>query len=221
MKNILFAGLFLLPVAAQADPRDDALTAFLHCSGTSDKAQRLACYDSAVVRIPGALRAPAAPSIAAAPAPPSIAAAPAPPVATASAVSAADVPPPMRRTKHSNGFLDKLFGPDGPKRAPQRTVAEFGSESIANGGTHAYPQAMDEDTIDGFSARLANYDLSSGSLIVTLDNGQVWRQVSGEPVGRLQYAAAGYVATISRGGSGAYAMKLSHLGRTLPVRRIR
>src|SRR5437868_853739 len=143
----------------------------------------------------------------------------APPMMTAS--NAPDVPPPLRHAKRSNGFLDKLFGPDGPKRAPQHTVAEFGSESIANGGTHAYPQAMDEDTIDGFSARLANYDLGSGALMVTLDNGQIWRQVSGEPVGRLQYAAASYVATISRGGSGAYVLKLSHLGRTLPVRRIR
>jgi hypothetical protein len=216
MKNKLFAGLFLLSAtSAAADPRDDALTALLHCSGTSDKAQRLACYDSAVVRIPGALRAPVAPPVAVAP----IAAAPA--ITTASAMAAPDVPPPVRRTKHSSGFLDKLFGPDGPKRAPQRTVAEFGSESVANGGTHAYPQPMDEDTIDGFSARLANYDLGSGSLIVTLDNGQVWRQVSGDPVGRLQYGPANYVATISRGGSGAYAMKLSHLGRTLMVRRIR
>jgi len=219
MKKALFAGLFLLPVAAQADPRDDALTALLHCSRTGDKAQRLACYDSAVVRIPGALRAPMAPPIAAAPTPPPIAAAPLPPVA--SVLPAPDIPPPMRHTKRSNGFLDKLFGPDGPKRAPQHTVAEFGSESVANGGTHAYPQAMDEDTIDGFSARLTNYDLGSGALIVTLDNGQVWRQVSGDPVGRLQYGPSGYVATISRGGSGAYAMKLSHLGRTLPVRRIR
>ena len=34
-------------------------------------------------------------------------------------------------------------------------MAEFGSESIANGGAHAYPQPMDDDAIDGFSARLA------------------------------------------------------------------
>ena len=100
-------------------------------------------------------------------------------------------------------------------------MAEFGSESIANGGAHAYPQPMDDDAIDGFSARLADYDLSGGPLIVTLDNGQVWRQVSGEPVGHLQYAAASYVATISRGGSGAYVLKLNRVGRTFLVRRIR
>jgi len=214
MRNRLFIGLFLLSATnALADPRDDALSQVLRCSGMSDKGQRLACYDSAAVRASGALRAPSA----AAPVVPSVPAPMAAPVVTASA----DVPPPVHHVRRSNGFLDKLFGPDGPKRAPQRTVAEFGSESIANGGTHAYPQPMDEDAIDAISARLANYDLSSGFLIVTLDNGQVWRQVSGEPVGHLQYTAASYVATVSRGGSGAYVLKLNRMGRTFLVRRIR
>ena len=214
MRNRLFIGLFLLSATnALADPRDDALSQVLRCSGMSDKGQRLACYDSAAVRASGAVRAPSA----AAPVVPSVPAPMAAPVVTASA----DVPPPVHHVRRSNGFLDKLFGPDGPKRAPQRTVAEFGSESIANGGAHAYPQPMDDDAIDGFSARLADYDLSGGPLIVTLDNGQVWRQVSGEPVGHLQYAAASYVATISRGGSGAYVLKLNRVGRTFLVRRIR
>jgi hypothetical protein len=210
-KSIVFAGLFLLPAIAQADPRDDALSAVLRCSGVNDKAQRLACYDSASVRASGALSAPA-------PVAPPIAVMPAP-VTMASA--APGVPPPVRHTRHSNGFLDKLFGSGGPKRSPQRTVAEFGNESIANGGTHAYPQAMDEDAIDAISGRLAEYDLSGGALIVTLDNGQVWRQVSGEPLGRLQYPASHYVATVSRGGSGAYVLKLSGMGRTFLVRRLR
>jgi hypothetical protein len=167
------------------------------------------------VRVPGALRPSVAPPVAIAPMPAPIYA----PVVTASA--APDVPAPVRHVKHSNGFLDKIFGGGGPNRAPQRTVAEFGSESIANGGSHAYPQAMDGDTIDAFSARLASYDLSGGALVVSLDNGQVWRQVSGDPVGHLQYAAPRYVATISRGSSGAYDLKLSGMGRSLAVRRLR
>lgn len=215
MKKIIFAGLFLLPAASvAADPRDDALTVLLHCSGTSDKAQRLACYDSAVVRIPGALRAPAAPALPSAPAP--IAAAP---VAAAPAMTASAAPPPVRRHRNDS-FLDRLFG-SGPNRAPQTTVAEFGSESIANGGKQAYPQPMDADTIDEISGRLTSYDVSTGFLVVTLDNGQVWRQVTGEPVGHLQRTAASYTATISRGSSGTYDLKLSHFGRTLAVRRIR
>jgi hypothetical protein len=216
MKNAIFVGLFLLPTAALADPRDDALSQVLRCSGMSDKGQRLACYDSAAVRASGALRARSAASVTMA------APVPAPMTAPVTAISSApDIPPPVRHKRQGDGFFEKLFGPGGPKRKPQKTVAEFGSESIANGGAHAYPQPMDDDAIDGFSARLADYDLSGGPLIVTLDNGQVWRQVSGEPVGHLQYAAASYVATISRGGSGAYVLKLNRVGRTFLVRRIR
>ncbi|HKB95592.1 MAG TPA: hypothetical protein VKB94_02015 [Rhizomicrobium sp.] len=190
-------GLFLLLAgSANADPRDDALSAVLRCSGTSDKAQRLACYDSAAVRVPGALRAPSPPPVA----------------ATAGA--------PVVRRRPSNGFLDSIFGPGGPNRAPQTTAAQFGSESIANGGSHAYPSPMDSDTIDEITARLSNYDVSSGFLVATLDNGQIWRQVSGEPVGHFARPAASYVVTISRGTAGAYSMKLSHFGRTLAVRRI-
>jgi hypothetical protein len=199
MKKAVFIGLFLLLAgSANADPRDEALSAVLRCSGTSDKAQRLACYDSAAVRVPGALRAPSPPPVAAA---------------------AAAAPAPVRR-RHSSGFLDNIFGPGGPNRAPQTTVAQFGSESIANGGSHAYPNPMDSDTIDEITARLRNYEVSSGFLVATLDNGQIWRQVSGEPVGHLSRPAASYVVTVSRGGAGAYSMKLSHFGRTLAVRRI-
>ncbi len=197
MKNTVFMGLFLLLAgSANADPRDDALSAVLRCSGTSDKAQRLACYDSAAVRVPGALRAPSPPPVA----------------ATAGA--------PVVRRRPSNGFLDSIFGPGGPNRAPQTTAAQFGSESIANGGSHAYPSPMDSDTIDEITARLSNYDVSSGFLVATLDNGQIWRQVSGEPVGHFARPAASYVVTVSRGTAGAYSMKLSHFGRTLAVRRI-
>jgi hypothetical protein len=206
MKNAVFIGLFLLSAgSAHADPRDDALSAVLRCSGTSDKAQRLACYDSAVVRVPGALRAPS---------PPPVAAMAAPATTTASAA-------PVIRRRPSGGFLDSLFGSGGPNRAPQMTAAQFGSESIANGGKQAYPIPMDGDTIDAVSARLVNYDVKNGYLVATLDNGQIWRQVSGEPAGHLQRPAASCVVTVSRGGAGAYSMKLSHFGRTLAVRRIR
>src|SRR5438874_193094 len=201
MKNTVFAGLFLLLAgSAQADPRDDALSAVLRCSSVSDKPQRLVCYDTAVVRVPGALHAPVPPPL----------------VAPAATVAAA----PVIHRRRGSGFLDSIFGSGGPNRAPQTTVAQFGSESIANGGKQAYPVPMDADTIDDITARLVNYDVSTGFLVATLDNGQIWRQISGEPVGHLARPAASYVVTVSRGGSGAYDMKLSHYGRTLAVRRI-
>jgi hypothetical protein len=206
MKSTGFVALFALlgVMGAKADPRDDALSAMLRCSGIADRAQRLACYDSASARAPGALNS-----------------APASPVP----VVASAVPPPapavVPRKKRGNGFMDRLFGSGGPKRAPQTTVAQFGSESIPNGGSHAYPIAMDGDRIDQISARVVSYQFNQGYVVVSLDNGQVWQQTAdGNPVGRLSRPALAYSAVISRGSAGSYDMKLSDVARVLPVRRI-
>jgi hypothetical protein len=199
-----FGFFALLAGAAQADPRDDSLSAMLRCSGISDRAQRLACYDTAVVRVPGAL------NNAASPPPPAMASAVPPPAA------------PVAPRHHSSSFVDKLFGPDGPARAPQTTAAEFGVESVANGGREAYPIPMPGDTIDQISARLVNYQFVDGYVIVTLDNGQMWREsAGGEPLQHLARPALSYTAVIGRGGGGSYAMKLSGIAREIPVRRIR
>jgi hypothetical protein len=206
MKNMGFAALFALlaVTGAKADPRDDALSAMLRCSGIVDRAQRLACYDTASARAPGALN-----SAPASPAP----------------VMASAVPPPapavVPRKKRSNSFMDRVFGSGGPKRAPQTTVAQFGSESIANGGSHAYPIAMDGDRIDQISARVVSYQFNQGYVVVSLDNGQVWQQTAdGNPIGRLSRPALAYSAVISRGSAGSYDMKLNDVARNLPVRRI-
>ncbi|MBA2589930.1 MAG: hypothetical protein H0U98_15050 [Alphaproteobacteria bacterium] len=205
MKRFCFAGLVLFAAtAANADPRDDALLAMLRCSGTSDKAQRLACYDSAVVRVPGALNAPA-PQVSTAP---QAGAVPGPVAA----------PAPVRRVRR--GFLSGIFGGT-PSRAPQTTPAQFGIESIADGGRHAEPGPIDGDTLDQITARLVSYDVAGGFMTVNLDNGQSWRQISQEPVGTLRDAASRYVVTISRGTAGIYVMKISHFGRQLSVRRLR
>jgi hypothetical protein len=101
-------------------------------------------------------------------------------------------------------------------------VAEFGSESIANGGRQAFPIAMDNDTIDQISARLVSYAFNDGYVVVSLDNGQVWRQTAdGKPLQSLSRPALAYSTMISRGGAGSYDMKLSGVGRTIAVRRIR
>jgi hypothetical protein len=205
MKSIGSVALFALlaATAASADPRDDALSAMLRCSGIADRAQRLVCYDSASARAPGALNS--TPSTA--------------------PVMANAVPPPAPalapRKKRGSGFMDRLFGSGGPKRAPQTTAAQFGSESIANGGSHAYPIAMDGDRIDQISARVVSYQFNQGYVVVNLDNGQVWQQTAdGNPIGRLSRPALAYSAVISRGSAGSYDMKLTDVARIVPVRRI-
>ena len=155
MKALGFAGLALLAAtAAHADPRDEAL---LRCSGTAYKAQRLACYDAAEVHVPGALNPPAQ-QASAAPAP---------------ALVAPAAPAPMRRVR--KGFLSGIFGSTS-SRAPQTTVAQFGIETIADGGRNAEPGPIDGDAFDKITARLVSYDVEGGFMTVNLDNGQSWRQ---------------------------------------------
>jgi hypothetical protein len=197
--------LLLVTSAAQADPRDDALSAVLRCSGVGDKAQRLVCYDSAVVRVPGALNAaqPQAQSMTGAVPPPAA--------------------PVTARPQRQSSWLSNILGPGGPSRRPQTTVAQFGSESIASGGREASPLPMDDDTIDQISARVIGYSFDSGYLSVTLDNGQVWKQTAGagSPVSHLSKPPLAYDAVISRGSAGSYDMHLSGYARTIAVRRIR
>jgi hypothetical protein len=200
--GLIFAALIAAASgAANADPRDEALAAMTRCSTLGDRDKRLGCYDATISRAPVAPVAMA-------------------PLASSPVVTASASPPPRPRT---SGFMASLFGAGGPKRAVQTTPAQFGSESIANGGANALPIPLDGDTIDQISARLTAVSFEAGLVTVTLDNGQVWRQTAGvDAVGSLSRPPGSYVATIARGSfAGSYAMRLSGRAGVIPVRRIR
>jgi hypothetical protein len=183
----------------------------LRCPGRTYRKALWACNHATICRAPGALnqaaRAPA--PVYAAPARAAYVPPPAPPVAAR----------PIRR----EGVFDSFLGTGGPARAPQTTVAQFGSESIANNGAHANPTARDNDTIAQISARVIAYDFANGYVTVTLDNGQVWRQTpSGAALGHLSRPPLSYTAVISRDGPyGSYGLKLSGVAQVIGVRRIR
>jgi hypothetical protein len=101
----------------------------------------------------------------------------------------------------------------------ERSGSRYANEMVQ---AAAYPIAMDGDTIDQISARLVNYQFTDGYVIVTLDNGQMWRETAGgEPLQHLARPALSYAAVIGRGGGGSYALKLTGISREIPVRRIR
>jgi hypothetical protein len=172
------------------------------CSTLADRDKRLGCFDATMARAPGALVLHPVSAL--------------PGDGPAANVS---VPPPRAR---NSGALDSLFG-HVPQRRAQTTVAQFGSESIGNGGASAYPIRLDGDTIDQISARVIAADFGGGFITVTLDNGQVWRQTAGaDAVGSLGRPAGSYTAVIARGGfAGSYAMRLSGGPGVIAVRRIR
>jgi len=211
---LIFAALCVAASgAAKADPRDDALSAMLRCSALADRNARLGCFDATIARAPGAMDQAASVRAAA-------------PVQTAPAAYAANVPPPAAPVAPRNrpsGVFDGLLGSGGPARGPQTSVAQFGGESIANGGARAYPVAIAGDTIDQISARVIAYDFANGYVTVSLDNGQVWRQTPGaNALGHLSRPPLSYTAVISRNGPyGGYGLKLSGVAQLIGVRRIR
>src|SRR5262249_19869377 len=59
MKKLLLAVLPLLPVAAFADSKDEALSALPRCSAITDAKAQLACYNAVVPQARSALGTPA------------------------------------------------------------------------------------------------------------------------------------------------------------------
>src|SRR5262249_7507144 len=140
---------------------------------------------------------------------------PPPPMDTASVPPPA--PPPSAPSPPKENFAERVLGsvfPTPPPRGPQTSVADFGSESVANGGLSAPPAHRDGATADAISARLVGYKLpDNGRLIVSLDNGQEWTESPGEaPVPHLLHDALSYTVEIRRAKGGtSYIMKLSGL----------
>jgi hypothetical protein len=124
------------------------------CAAESDPGQRLDCYDREMKR----LMAPRTP-----PTPPK------PPVEPASAAPAAASPPPAGKEAPSPAIL----APEAPvstaasaNAVPEKPTAPRRSSvwTIFTGGAHV-------------TARIVRLDRSPDSLVLYLDNGQVWRQI--------------------------------------------
>ena len=115
--------------------------------------------------------------------------------------------------------------PSSQARAPQTSTESFGSESLASGGSVAYPLHHAGDTVDSIFAHLASYALGNGDRVTfVLDNGQAWRQSSsGQALRQLSKPATSYQVKVSRdgGASGSYTLRLSGMERTFFVRRVR
>ena len=75
---------------------------------------------------------------------------------------------------------------------------------------------------DSVSAAVAELSLDrAGKLIVTLEDGQVWRQIGGDTTAvRLPRSGTSQTATIRRAALGSYRLRLEPLGRTVRVKRV-
>jgi hypothetical protein len=189
-KTFAILMLALPGAAAIADPLQDELRV---CRGLTDDEARLICYDAAVDRSrnKSAGRSAAAPP----PAPAPIAAGTAPAAAatataTATAASAAGTASQIDQ--------EDLFGKSGDEL--QRTVeAATGAEPV--------------DSLSATVAKLHKYNYDR--VLITLDNGQVWKQVDASSL-RLR---VGDAVDIERAALGSFMLRKQGSKRSMRVSR--
>lgn len=95
-------------------------------------------------------------------------------------------------------------------RQEQEQLAAFGSESTPKG------EKAREEAIKQISATITEIASGVTGLVITLDNGQVWRQTESRA---LPPVRAGDTVTIRRGLLGSYRMTFERQQRTIPVKR--
>jgi hypothetical protein len=174
---------FLLPHAAQADPRDEVVSGMMRCAVITDDRQWLDCYYGAAQPMRARLGLPPAPQAqqrllqhyySGAPAAPALA--PPVPGRMASRAPAPSGPPPMPPQR---GVFSDFFG---------------GSDVVHNGRVSTYKFNPD------------------GSFVVTLTDGQVWAQTgsdSGRHPARWRDSPATMRVTIRQGALRSYNMVLN------------
>ncbi|MEO1252145.1 MAG: hypothetical protein AAFW81_07360 [Pseudomonadota bacterium] len=103
--------------------------------------------------------------------------------------------------------------------APLDPVAAFGAEELAQ----KQEAREDKEKKKSITANLVGVRFNNaGKYIITLDNGQVWRQTPGDS-GELRLRGAspdGVPVTIKRAAFGSYRLSLSSSKRTIRVERL-
>lgn len=203
----MLCGAVLLSGAAPANAADDVLLqAMARCAAVSADAARLACYDGLAPRVQAAVAPQAQPM-----------------TATAAAAAPHAAAPTADEQKSWFGYdMGDLLGTS-PKT--QTTPAQFGAdtkpvpEPVKTAA--AAPQAPQE--IDSITAGVTDYALNPfGKFIVTLDNGQIWKQSPADE-GRpsfLRDPAANKVK-IERGMIGSYILTINDGNRVFKVTRVK
>src|ERR1700761_4979677 len=185
--------VLLLPLSAAAGPREDALSALARCSALKDDTARLACYDGTAAQLQSALSAPPPP----------------PPAAPPPAPMATNVPPPPPTPEQK----ERVFGFDGGI-----TGGGVSPEDRVNGITAEIPEG---ERLDSITSELSEITFNAaGRFTITLGNGQVWQQLSGdESFARYKRSAEAITITIERGFVGSFSLHFSDQAGTFKVRR--
>ena len=221
---LLFA-LLLFPLSAQARARDDAMSGAYRCAAIGEQRPWLDCYYGAAQPARAALNLSPAPAVqlrlAAAPPPGALAAADA---HVRDSVMAGALR--CYAVEDERQWLDCYYTAAEPVRAQlglspagQPVIAmvapapQFGILPSKAGLPRGANQVIAPMTAYSFS----NFHIFT----VTLANGQVWRQLSGDPnTAHWNKPAAGYVAIITHGAFGSFNFQVKGLPGIYKVERV-
>lgn len=120
-------------------------------------------------------------------------------------------------------FRARSSTPDGAPSGDAPSPHAGSSEVLSDGALAAYDEEGRLERIT--DAPVASVREGGSGILVTLENGQVWRQTDGtrfrvRPI-RSHHLEAGLTATIERGLFGSFFMELSHDGRRFRAERVR
>jgi len=186
--------------AAHAAGDQSLASAIVACSSQTDEKAQLACYNGIAAQLKAAETATPASQTTAQPAPAPQAAAP---------------------TQEGGRWYDpgSWFASSKPERPPRPMVgnpADFGSENLPEEKSNA------PEPLDHISARVASASYNFfRHFTVTLDNGQVWRQLdSDDRIARFG-DSGGEAVTILRGFLGAFSLTIDGHRGSYQVKRIK
>lgn len=96
----------------------------------------------------------------------------------------------------------------------EELVEDFGKETLKK-------KADKDDKIDSFEAAITNVEKNPfGKLTITLENGQVWRQLDSDKKLMRTTVSRMKTAKIKRAMLGSYKLRIEPLGSTITVRRV-
>jgi hypothetical protein len=214
LRRFALAAVLLAVPAVQAASGDATTEALKACRAVSDNTARLACFDRLTAGLDA--QAPVAATTPAAVAAPQAAAA-APVVAQqASAAPVAQAAPPRQGTSWYDPGA--WFGSDTskPARPMAGNPANFGGENLA-AVEDKEPLPLDRITVP-----VAKVSFNAiGHFIVTLENGQVWRQIDADTAVARFHKDKKETVTIKRGFMDAYSLSIDGQWGNYMVKRIK
>lgn len=211
----------LLAGTAQARPRDDAMSAAFRCAVIGEARQWLDCYYGAAQPVRAALGMPPAPAA-------QIKLAAAPPAGTPrDSQMRNDIISTAVRCNNFSGdreWLTCFYAAAQPARVALGLSTDASAKSALPPQPTGSSPAAPPRKIDGkgYTARMTSYAFNQhGIFAVTLDNGEVWQQLSGDgSYARWKLPASRYVVRISRGFMGSTNLEVKGSPGLFKVRRL-